>query len=239
MRFTIAPVHDRVQINILHARVNGTLLDTDHSVFRQPPSPEVDMAWERIGDLSPHVISREDVIRLGKDPSKAAKLPDEDWHLGPDSYLAELDVFHTIHCLNAIRRDVYWKHYFGKDYPDGEFPELHRIHTDHCIYIVLQDLMCHATGDMITTPWVDGQLNPFPDFNINRKCRDFGGLLEWHEETAIRDMERWKRLRKPEDVVPYRMTDEFHQRFKTDEGLFAPFHRHDGEGEHYEEGHGH
>jgi hypothetical protein len=69
--------------------------------------------------------------------------------------------------MNAIRRDVHWKHYSAGQYPDGEFPELHKIHTDHCLYIVLQDLMCHATADLITTPWVDGQLNPFPDFKIN------------------------------------------------------------------------
>jgi len=167
------------------------------------------------------------VVRLGKDPSKAARFPD-DWGFGPEAYMAELDVMHTIHCLNAVRRDVHWRHYFGEKYPDGVFPELHRVHTDHCLYIVLQDLMCHATADMITTPWVDGQLNPFPDFNINRKCRDFEGIVRWHEQTAVTDMVRYKALRKPEDVVPYRMSDEFHEKFGTDEGLFAPFHSHGG-----------
>ncbi|KAK3900026.1 hypothetical protein C8A05DRAFT_17618 [Staphylotrichum tortipilum] len=226
-----SPVHNLAQIDIIHARVNGTLLDTDHSIFRQPPSPQVDAAWDRIGSLLPHVISRADVVRLGKDPSKAARFP-EDWDFGPEAYMAELDVMHTIHCLNAIRRDVHWRHYFGDRYPDGVFPELHRVHTDHCLYIVLQDLMCHATADMITTPWVDGQLNPFPDFNINRKCRDFEGIVRWHEQTAVTDMERYKALRKPEDVIPYRMSDEFHEKFGTDDGLFAPFHSHGG-------GHGH
>jgi hypothetical protein len=32
-----SPVHDLTQINIVNARVNGTLLDTDHSIFRQQP----------------------------------------------------------------------------------------------------------------------------------------------------------------------------------------------------------
>ncbi|KAL2260169.1 hypothetical protein VTK26DRAFT_5928 [Humicola hyalothermophila] len=228
-----SPVHDRTQINIIHTRVNGTLLDMDHSIFRQPPSPEVDAAWERIGSLLPHIITAQDVVRLGKDPSKVARLT-EDWGYGPEAYLAELDVMHTIHCLNAIRRDVHWKHYFGDQYPDGEFPELHKIHTDHCLYIVLQDLMCHATADLITTVWVDGQLNPFPDFNINRKCRNFSDLLEWHEATAVKDMERYKAMRRPADVVPYRMSEEFHQKFDTDQGLFAPFHTH----EHEHGGHG-
>lgn len=128
-----APIHGQIAISLLDTTVNGSLLDLGNSVFRAPPSPEVDAAWERISSLMPHVIATEDVIKLGKDPSRTARWP-EDWGFGPDAHIAELDILHTIHCLNAIRRDVHWQHYFGQQYPDGTFPELHRVHTDHCIY---------------------------------------------------------------------------------------------------------
>jgi hypothetical protein len=191
----------------------------DH-IFRQPPSPEVDEAWERIGSLMPHVISTEDVIRLGKDPARTARWP-EDWGFGPDAHIAELDILHTLHCLNAIRKDIHWRYYYKDRYPDGVFPELHRVHTDHCIYIVLQNLMCGATADIITQDWVDGQLHPFPDFNINKKCRDFNAILDWHEATMIDDMPRFAKMRMPEGHIPYAMSDEFHRMFGTDpEGLF-------------------
>ncbi|KAH8655477.1 tat pathway signal sequence [Xylariales sp. PMI_506] len=209
-----SPVHDQVQINIIDTKINGTLLDLDKSIFRQPPSPEVDAAWERVGSLMPHVISTEDVLKLGKDPEKVARWS-EDWGFGPNAHVAEVDVLHQIHCLNAIRRDVHWRHYFGNEYPDGVLPDLHRVHTDHCIYIVLQNLMCSATADMVTNPWVEGQITPFPDFNINRKCRDFDAILDWHERTMVTDMKKYVKMTMPEGHEPYRMSEEFHRLFGT------------------------
>ncbi|EFQ35950.1 hypothetical protein CGRA01v4_07656 [Colletotrichum graminicola] len=210
-----SPVFDQTQIDIIEKRVNGSLLNLDNSISRAPPSPEIDAAWERISSLMPHVISTEDVIRLGKDPSKTARYP-EDWGFGPDVHVAELDILHTIHCLNAIRRDVHWRHYFIDDYPDGNLPELHRVHTDHCIYIVLQNLMCGATPDLITQPWVDGQLHPFPDFNINKKCNEFDSILAWHEDTMITDSARFATMRIPSGQTPLPMSDEFHRMFGLD-----------------------
>ncbi|KAH7082624.1 hypothetical protein BKA63DRAFT_403231, partial [Paraphoma chrysanthemicola] len=211
-----APVHDQIDISIMDVTIKGSLLDMGQSIFRSPPSPAVDEAWERVSSLMPHAISTEDVIKLGKDPSRTARWP-ESWGFGPDAHIAELDVLHTIHCLNAIRRDVHWQHYFGDIYPNGTFPELHRVHTDHCIHIVLQNLMCSATADIITQPWVEGQSHPFPDFNVNKKCRNFDALLEWHEENMITDMAGFLKIQKPADHVPYKMSDEFHRMFGSAE----------------------
>ena len=189
-------------------------MDMDHSIFRAPPSPEVDAAWERVGNLWPHVIHTDDVIRLGKDPSKTARWP-LDWGFGPEAHVAGLDVLHTIHCLNAIRRDVHWRHYYIEKYPDGVFPELHRIHTDHCLHVILQNLMCSATADIFTNAWVEGQVHPFPDFNVNKKCRNFDAILEWHERTVVRNMTKYAEMRMPQGHEPYRMTEEFHRAFGT------------------------
>jgi hypothetical protein len=178
----------------------------------------------------PHVISSEEVVKLGKDPSKAARLP-EDWGFGPNAHIVEVDIMHTIHCLNAIRRDIHWRYYFKDDYPDGNFPELHRVHTDHCIYIVLQNLMCSATVDLITQPWVDGQLHPFPDFNVQKKCRNFDAIVDWHEENRLTGSSRLSKMRVPEGVKPYRMSSEFHRMFGTgfEEALHGGHHDSDHE----------
>ncbi|KAI6914407.1 hypothetical protein KC318_g192 [Hortaea werneckii] len=218
-----AYLHSQVDIPLVDVTVNGTLLYMDNSVFRGPPSPEVDAAWERISSLLPHVVSTEEVVKLGKDPSRTARWP-ADWGFGPDAHIAELDVLHTIHCLNAIRRDVHWQYYFKDEYPDGSFPELHRVHTDHCIHIVLQNLMCSATADIITQPWVEGQLHPFPDFNVNKKCRDFDTLLNWHEATMVKDMDRFKTIRMPDGHVPYRMSAEFQRMFGVEGSLHGGMH---------------
>lgn len=194
--------------------INGSLLNSGDSIFQQPPSPEVDAAWEAITHQYPHVITTEDVIRLGKDPTRTARWP-EDWGFGPDAHIAELDIIHTVHCLNAVRRDVHWRHYFGDRYPDGEFPELHRVHTDHCIYIVLQNLMCSANADIITNVWVEGQLHPFPDFNVNKKCRNYDALVDWHHRTQVTDMDNYLAMRRPKGQEPWKMSDDFHRKFQT------------------------
>lgn len=194
--------------------INGSLLDRESSIYRQPPSAAVDAAWESISHQFPHAISSDDVRRLGKDPSKTARWPTS-WGFGADAHIAELDIIHTVHCLNAVRRDVHWRHYFGDRYPDGVFPELHRVHTDHCIYIILQNLMCSANGDVVTNVWVEGQSHPFPDFNVNKKCRDYQTFVDWHHKTQITDEDKYKEMRAPEGAFQWPMSQEFHDLFET------------------------
>ena len=207
-------MHERVALSYRTQQVNGTLLNTHNSIYRQPPSPEVDAAWERLGNIDATSISSADVLALGKDVSKVAKYPD-DFGLGPDAYVAELDVLHQIHCLNALRRDVYFSHYFGSKYPDGQPSELHRIHSDHCIYVLLQNLMCNANVDVITLDWVEGQQHPFPDFSINRKCVNFDAILEWQEKHAV-DRTKFLAIKMPKDQTPARMSDDFKRMFGVD-----------------------
>ncbi|KAG6063532.1 hypothetical protein E4U32_001173 [Claviceps aff. humidiphila group G2b] len=233
---SLAPVgKSRIQTNKM--ALNFTILDaaatrgyaseTDFDVYSKCPRTfrgakrgeqlalaEVEAAWDFITDQLPHAISSQDVLRLGKDPNKTAKWPSE-WGFGSDAYIAELDIVHTVHCLNAVHRDVHWRHYFGDRYPDGKFPELHRTHTDHCIYIILQNLMCNANGDIVTNVWVEGQLHPFPDFNVNKKCRKYGTFIDWHRKTQITDMKRFLEMRKPHGHVPWKMSQKFHDLFQT------------------------
>ena len=128
---------DKIDLSPGVKQMNGTLLDMDHTIYRQPPSPEVDAAWERLGSLHAHAITSKDIIRLGKDPSKVAKYP-LSMGLGDDAYAAEFDTFHKIHCLNGLRRDIYFDYYFLERYPDRKPSELHQIHTSHCLNYLLQ-----------------------------------------------------------------------------------------------------
>lgn len=73
--------------------------------------------------------------------------------------------------------------------------------------------MCSATLDVVPQSWVRGQLHPFPDFSIQKKCRDFEVILAWHKANVITDMESLAALRIPEGHVPYDMSDEFYPIF--------------------------
>jgi hypothetical protein len=66
--------------------------------------------------------------------------------------------------------------------------------------MLLQNIMCHADADIVTYRWTETQSNPFPDFSINRKCRDFGVLERWQREHTA-DVEWDVTLKKPHDVV--------------------------------------
>ncbi|CCE30871.1 uncharacterized protein CPUR_04721 [Claviceps purpurea 20.1] len=172
-----SPVYDQVHVPFVDLTINGSLLDRGESIYRQAPSAEVDTAWDLITNQLPHAISSQDVLRLGKDPKKTAKWPSE-WGFGSDAYIAELDIVHTVHCLNA-------------------------------------NLMCNANGDIVTNVWVEGQLHPFPDFNVNKKCRNYGTFIDWQGKNQITDVKRFEKVRKPHDHVPWKMSQKFHDLFQT------------------------
>jgi len=127
-------------------------------------------------------ISSDQIVALGKNPGTAVKIP-KDWPV--DGYAAQVDVFHQIHCLNELRKQVHYDHYFKPIYGDDPPGVLHDTHIAHCIHILLQNLMCTANVDIITYEWRERQSQPFPDFNIKKQCRNFDEVLAWRERTQI------------------------------------------------------
>ena len=163
------------------------------------PGPEADAVWEVYEPIVMFPLTHSDVVQLGKDPSTAARFPDTHWGLGPDTFMGSLDVLHKIHCLNELRKMTF------QDYTDEAMAEPKRkhsqvwwVHKRHCVDMLAQDLMCHADADVLTYNWMDTQIHPFPDFSINRKCRDWDGLMSWLEDRKV-DMEKWYTMEKPSD----------------------------------------
>ncbi|EMF09214.1 uncharacterized protein SEPMUDRAFT_144072 [Sphaerulina musiva SO2202] len=178
--------------------MNATLLPSPtDQIFRDDPSPEVDRAWRRISNEQPIALSKEEVIALGKDPSEAVQYP-ESFGLG-ESYAGRIDVFHQIHCLDALRREAHWNYYYASKYPDLEHStKLHQVHLSHCIYYLLQNIMCQASVDVYTHVWTDSLLQPFPDFNTTKTCRNFDAVLNWQERNGV-GLEEFYKLRKPRE----------------------------------------
>jgi hypothetical protein len=62
----VAPILDHIDIAVGPKKMDATLLKNEPlSIFRQDPSPDVDAAWERISNLRPIRILREEVIAAG------------------------------------------------------------------------------------------------------------------------------------------------------------------------------
>jgi hypothetical protein len=193
----IAPVLDALDLRMSLKTLNGLRTD-NKTIYRQPPSPEVDAAWNDISMLGFEgiIASAEDIVKSGKDPAFAIQAP-QSWKEGSDAYLVEMDVFHQIHCLNMLRKHIHYGYYFK-----GPITSAREHHRDHCLYTLLQNLMCKADVGIITLNWMymekHGRFMPAEDFSLAKKCVDFDAILTWAKDNAIQDWNpRWKALRHP------------------------------------------
>ncbi|KAF2025185.1 hypothetical protein EK21DRAFT_104136 [Setomelanomma holmii] len=193
-----SPVFDRFSIPKLTRPTNGTFWDTEPpSIWRVRTGLEADTAWDSIGsNITPIVITAADVLALGKDPATAVKVPPELNH-GSDAYIAGMDVFHHLHCLDKLRREISYKHYH--EAKEGPYPgsELHEAHINHCLDVLSQALRCTGSVDMVTFNWVEGHRMPQPDFNNRKVCRDFDALRDWTVESGIDGNTFFKVANKP------------------------------------------
>ncbi|KAM3426673.1 hypothetical protein MY4824_009866 [Beauveria thailandica] len=205
-----APVLLGKDISVSTEWMDANLVATDPlSIFRQEPSPEVDVAWMKISDTRPIPLTREDVLALGKDPAVSVRLSPE-FGLGPEMYAGRIDVLHQLHCLNALRQEAYFAHYYGEEYPAGFNTTTlrHRAHLSHCIHLLLQNILCNANTDVYTHIWTDAVEHPWPDFNIPHKCRDYRAIMEWQHSHAV-DERKFVAMKRPVGQEPKRMSSLF------------------------------
>ena len=173
----------------------------NESIYRQPPSPSVDAAWDRLSDIGTHILTTSDVLLLGKDPSKAVRVP-ESWGYGPSAHIATIDGIHLVHCLNSMRKSLHinFPYYFPES--KGPLGPEYVPHLTHCVEAVLQHLMCKPSMEFITQNWIERQNAPFPDFAVNKKCWDYEAILRWKEEHRVSGIEeRFDELRPPMGAV--------------------------------------
>ncbi|KAI0151869.1 hypothetical protein GGR57DRAFT_492858 [Xylariaceae sp. FL1272] len=225
-----SPLLDEIDIHLDTKRMDVPLLNHDPPViYRQAPSTKVDEAWQDLVDSRPVPVTREKVLAMGKDPKQAVQIPPS-WGYGDEVYFGRVDVFHQIHCLDALRREAHFEHYYGRKYPGGfnETDEMHRLHLSHCLHLLLQNIMCTANTDVYTHIWTDTVPWAFPDFNINHRCRDFSAIQEWQEKHAI-DEDAFLDVKRPEGY-PFRVMS---HRFKEVHNwpFFGPDDHDDGTGE--------
>lgn len=201
-----APVFDAVDLNVTSRMFNGAFRDNT-SIWRQPPSPAVDEAWDYVTAEGHELItvSANDIRRAGKDPAIVIKAPASWGGSAHGAYFSQVEVFHQIHCLNELRKEMFRDYYYG-DTAATASPtnELRLSHKTHCIHLLLQALMCSADVGIVTHNWVrneklsDPKTRPFPDFGVNKMCRDFDSLLDWVRINGVQDVHaKVSRLRHP------------------------------------------
>ncbi|KAL9046804.1 MAG: hypothetical protein Q9214_000457 [Letrouitia sp. 1 TL-2023] len=223
-----SPVLDAVEIPLVNKQVDGGLFPSERPLLgRLEPGPATDEIWQDWEIQRSFVLSREEVIELGKDPDKSVKYPDEDFGFGEEAYMGGLDIFHVIHCFDAIRQEAFKEYYWdGEKYhmegyskeagrPKRTHTEIFWLHLRHCTDIVLQSLMCNADTTMTTMTWLETQQRPFPDFSVNKKCRDFDAIVRWRDDNAL-DVKKAGSVTKPEGGDQTKISEMYWKLFGND-----------------------
>ncbi|KAF2820824.1 hypothetical protein CC86DRAFT_303992 [Ophiobolus disseminans] len=196
---------DYMDIETSITKMNGTfLMPPDPAWSRQMPGPEADEVWDEILIDRFIPVTREQIIKLGKDPKTAVQLRDSDWHLGDNAYMAGLDIFHQLHCVDLLRRTAYSAYYNETPPLRTERPRIAEYHVNHCVDLIVQQLTCSANYHMFTMHWVKKERYPSPDFSVHRKCPNFQNLWDWRQRNTL-DPHRIKEVFgsgvKPDGVV--------------------------------------
>ncbi|KAG1804294.1 hypothetical protein EV424DRAFT_1330740, partial [Suillus variegatus] len=165
-------------------RFNGSL--DFPSVYRGPPSPEIDDTWNRISrDVGPTRMTREEMLKAGTTLTELrskVRYPDE---VG-GGYMASMEAVHQMHCVNLLRKASWFEYYSASTDRSFQFPlDIIHLHIGHCIEMLRQSIMCKADTTMITWYWVQGHDSPQVNFNTRHRCRNFEKITDWSIEHAI------------------------------------------------------
>ncbi|KAH7109478.1 hypothetical protein B0J11DRAFT_601694 [Dendryphion nanum] len=143
------------------------------SKFKGPPTPKRDEAWSELTNHGGGVykISKETLIAINAS-EHTVQFPD-------GTYAAGFEIVHYLHCLSFLRQATYEDAYKNKASPWTDSEATVRVHLDHCIDILRQKLMCDSDTGLVTFVWVKGRRKPYPDFNVQKKCRDHSKIQSW------------------------------------------------------------
>jgi len=155
---------------------NGTYYLThnpDEPHYVGESSPEIDDAWERM------LLHKR---YLGLTPKEAAEtdfpIDEKDWIF--DLYWVSPNTFHTLHCLNYIRRSLDRAYYTDiEDLPARPFRMTHRMHLDHCIESIRQTVQCSLDITPVPRPWIPQAGIYHADIDQWHTCRDFSAVRNW------------------------------------------------------------
>lgn len=144
----------------------------DDGKYRGPPRPEQDEAWES--------LLRYNNLRVQEADLEKANLTSVPLKDDAGGYLATLDVFHSLHCVNKVRKS-YYSDYYHDPNPIADQQE----HFDHCIDLLRQVIMCHGDISLHTYEWKDDYRWPWPSMQTTHQCRNWDMLMEWSKDHNV------------------------------------------------------
>ncbi|KAI9845206.1 MAG: hypothetical protein M1838_001824 [Thelocarpon superellum] len=111
---------------------------------------------------------------------------------GETRYLAGIEMFHQLNCLDFIRRYMYKDEYFQDlDLKDDEDVLIQK--QDQCVDHLQQVIMCHGDVGIITYQERAGGSksnakasdNYVPEYSTRHPCRTWDPMVEWADIHSI------------------------------------------------------
>jgi len=147
----------------------------DYSPFQVPSSPELDRAWNDLYNFGISKIPKDQAAKL---PNKTHAIPGDEGY-----YIAELDVFHNLHCLNMVRKALDPGYY-----PDWDISRFKNAseHVIHCVDWIRQSIMCNADTSVIVWQWDDRFNSSIVKGNVAHTCRNFEKIQDWAKQRMLK-----------------------------------------------------
>ncbi|KAH8433852.1 oxidase ustYa family protein [Aspergillus melleus] len=147
----------------------------------------VDKAWDKLFGRRYFVLQDDEVDQLDRDePSLPALEPlvGIRSHTGHSGVFGGVEVFHSLHCLDALRRYINGQtHHHGRRLEEEGGM---RIHIDHCVDHLRQGIMCSADLTPVTLKplYFGDKSNPSGASFVGETerphtCRNFEAIREW------------------------------------------------------------
>jgi Mycotoxin biosynthesis protein UstYa len=187
-------------------------LDSSSPQYFGPPSPEIDFAWNRLL-LGEFPGISDDEIRLNAD----LHFEDQDRNPATGHFHIAIDVFHSLHCLNAVRKELDRDYYLSNTLSDPASlisnqsaapsprrsranhhdlwsAKSQRIHIDHCLNHIRQNLQCHPDlSPAAMTKQISSTGDVFFLGNSEKHtCRDWNEIRRWVDERRMSELGAWE-----------------------------------------------
>ncbi|MCJ1355541.1 MAG: hypothetical protein MMC33_005533 [Icmadophila ericetorum] len=190
-----SPILDENIISYDVVQFDGRFID--ENVYRQAGGLEVDAAWEALGVgckmlKYPISLPSNRPIRLPDEQAAKAGLTKDHVHINPElggGYAVFMEGMHQLHCLNLVRKSLYYNYDYylaeGKQ-AFGEGRGILQWHVSHCLDFIRQRLMCTVDTGVFGAVWVNrSDPQQFVDFNTKHVCKNFDAIRAWAERNQM------------------------------------------------------
>ncbi|KAI1073900.1 hypothetical protein F5B20DRAFT_565440 [Whalleya microplaca] len=135
---------------------------------------DVDTAWDYLLEPINIRASKQELEQANADFSR------EIVQLTDGGYVSVLSVHHELHCLDALRRNIFPNYYYPN--ATAEEVEYKIVHLTHCVDTIRRSLMCKADVAIYTAYWI-GDHSAFPSkelrSNSDTVCLNWDAIDEW------------------------------------------------------------